>query len=96
MCQPNFAPERKCTHTGKKGNNNYILGARLTLHFGYATATDWSQHHPMARREKKGSAEVNNLDRRSLLLRAHYVLRLDVQVDNVTVVQVLHLVKIRI
>ena len=48
----------------------------------------------MAWREKKGSAEVNNLDCRSLSFRAHYVLRLDVQVDNVTVVQVLHLVKI--
>ena len=48
----------------------------------------------MAWREKKGSAEVNNLDSRSLPFRAHNVLRLDVHVDDVTVVQVLHLVTI--
>ena len=49
--------------------------------------------HPMAWREKKGSAEVNNLDGRPLPLRAHDVLRLDVHVDNVPVMQVLHLVR---
>ena len=50
--------------------------------------------HPMAWREKKGGAKVNNLDLgRSFSLRAHYVLRLDVHVDNVPVVQVLYLVR---
>ena len=80
----------KCQRGGdsKSLPNFYILETLVTIQ------KIFSNDHPMARREKKGSAEVNNLDRRSLPFRAHYVLRLDVHVDNVTVVQVLHLVKI--
>ena len=66
----------------KLPSNIYIFVTLVTIQY------------PMAWRQKKGSAEVNNLDRRSLPLRAHYVLRLDVHVDNVAVVQVLHLGKI--
>ena len=48
----------------------------------------------MSWREKKCSAKVNNLDGCSLPLGAHYVLRFDVHVHNVTVMQVLHLMNI--
>ena len=50
--------------------------------------------HPVARGEKKSCAEIHNLDSRPLLLGAHDVLRLEVHVDDVLVVQVLHLVNI--
>ena len=48
--------------------------------------------HPVARGEEKSCAKIHNLDSRPLLLRAHDVLRLEVHVDYVLVVQVLHLV----
>ena len=50
--------------------------------------------YPVARGEEKSCAEINNLDSRPLLLGAHDVLRLEVHVDDVLVVQVLHLVNI--
>ena len=49
--------------------------------------------HPVARGEEKSCAEIHNLDSRPLLLGAHDVLRLEVHVDDVLVVQVLHLVR---
>ena len=84
MFQPGFAP---AWVSGLEG------GLKLLYNI-YIFVTLVSIQYPMAWRQKKGSAEVNNLNRRSLPLRAHYVLRLDVHVDNVAVVQVLHLVKI--
>ena len=79
-------PARFCTW--KKvifSQNVYVLGVLVILQKMFG--------HPMSWREKKGSAKVNNFDGCPLPLGAHYVLRFDVHVHNVTVVQVLHLMK---